>query len=161
MSEHKGWLSNFDKELIQTVFKLKVELENGKIVSKDFSVDLSIDYDLIEEHLAETPAMFAFLSSMLSEQKYACAKIERMIARRRAKIIENANEEALSAGLKMHKYILDELVEADDEILKHQSRLMLAQRSLGKLYGLVDAMRIKNDNLRTLAGFKKEEMRHS
>lgn len=157
----KKWINNFDEELRSTVFKLKVELPNGKVVSRDFSVDIDFDYDMLEEELTKTPAMFAFLSSLLSEQKFACAKIERSIARRRAKIIENANTTAQSSGLKLHKYVLDDLVEADDEILELQGRLMLAQRSLGKLYGFVDAMRIKNDNLRTLAGFKKEEMRHS
>jgi uncharacterized protein (DUF1778 family) len=161
MTARKGWLGEFEPELVETVFKLRVELPNGKIVTKDFSVDLEIDYDLLEEQLSETPAMFAFVSSMLSEQKYVCAKFERQIARRRAKIIQNANETAQADGMKLHKYVLDEIVEADDTILEYQSQLMLAQRSLGKLYGLVDSMRMKSEHLRSLAGFKRQEMRNS
>lgn len=155
----KGWLADFDQSLIETIFKLRVELPNGQVVTKDFSVDLDIDYDLLEEQLGETPAMFAFLSSMLSEQKYVCAKLERQIARRRAKIIQNANETAQTEGMKLYKHVLDEIVEADDDILTYQSQLMLAQRSLGKLYGLVDAMRMKSEHLRSLAGFKRQELR--
>lgn len=157
----KGWLADFEPELIETVFKLRVELPNGKVVTKDFSVDLDIDYDLLEEQLGEAPAIFAFLSSMLSEQKYVCAKLERQIARRRAKIVQNANETAQADGMKLHKYVLDEIVEADDTILEYQSQLMLAQRSLGKLYGLVDSMRMKSEHLRSLAGFKRQEMRNA
>jgi uncharacterized protein (DUF1778 family) len=161
MSKRKWISSNFDEELAQAVFKLKVELPNGKIVTKNFSADVVVDYDMLEEQLAETPAIYAFLSAVLSEQKHACAKLERLIARRRAIIVQNANETAKSEGMKLHKFILDEIVEADDKILELQSQLMLAQRTLGKLYGFVDAIRMKNDNLRTLAGFKKEELRNS
>ena len=161
MTKKTTWLDEFDKELIQTVFKLRVELPNGKLVTKDFSVDLEIDYDLLEEQLEQTPSMFAFLSSMLSEQKYVCAKFERQIARRRAKVIQHANETAQADGMKLHKYVLDEIVEADDLILEHQTKLMLAQRSLGKLYGLVDSMRMKSEHLRSLAGFKRQEMRNA
>ena len=53
----------------------------------------------------------------------------------------------------------DEIVEADDKILELQTFLMLAQRSLGKLYGFVDAIRMKSEHLRSLAGFKRQEMR--
>ncbi len=158
-AKQNSWVkSNFDEDLAAAVFKLKVELPNGKIVTRDFSVDLGIDYDMLEEQLAETPSIFAFLSSILSEQKYVCAKYERLIARRRAIIAQNAKETADAGGMKLHKYVLDEIVEADDKILELQSKLMIAQRTLGKLYGFVDSMRIKSDNLRSLAGFKRQEM---
>ena len=76
-TKQNSWVkSNFDEDLAAAVFKLKVELPNGKIVTRDFSVDLGIDYDMLEEQLAETPSIFAFLSSILSEQKYVCAKYD-------------------------------------------------------------------------------------
>ena len=161
MSKKKWISSNFDEDLTSAVFKLNVKLPNGKVVAKDFSADVLVDYDMLEEQLEETPAIYAFLSSVLSEQKHTCAKLERMIARRRAVVVQEANETAKAEGLKLHKFILDEIVEADDKILELQSQHMLALRTLSKLYCFVDAIRMKNDNLRTLAGFKKEEMRHS
>ena len=160
MSKPKTWTkNNFDDKLIGTVFKLRIELPNGQLVTKDFSVDVDIDYDMLEEQLAETPAIYAFLSSILSEQKCVCAKMERLIARRRSVVIQNTNELAKTEGLKLHKYALDDLVEADDKTLELQTQLMLAQRSLGKLYGFVDAIRMKSEHLRSLAGFKRQEMR--
>ena len=158
MSE-KWVKNNFEDLLADTVFKLRVQLPNGKVVNKDFSIDVEIDYDMLEEQLAETPVIYAFLSSVLSEQKCACAKLESMIARRRAKVVQHANETAKTEGLKLHKYILDDLVIADDQVLELQGKLMLAQRSLGKLYGFVDAIRMKSEHLRSLAGFKRQEMR--
>ena len=156
----KKWIkSNFDEAVSDTVFKLKVVLPDGQTVTKDFSVDVEIDYDMLEEQLADTPAIYAFLSSVLSEQKHVCAKLERSCARRRAIVIQKANETALTEGLKLHKYVLDDLAEADDVMLELQGKLMLAQRSLGKLYGFVDAIRMKSEHLRSLAGFKRQEMR--
>lgn len=155
----KQWLDSLDRDIVDTVFKIKIEMPDGKKIIRDFSIDLSIDYDLLEEQLINTPVMFAFISSILSDQKFTCAKLERQIARRKAKIIENAHNQALKDGIKLHKYVLDELVEVDDEILKWQSKLMLAQKVMGKLYGMLEAMRMKSEHLRSLAGFKRQEMR--
>lgn len=155
-----NWLSdNFTEELRGTVFKLKVELPNGQTVDRDFSIDMDIDYNMLEEQLAETPAQYALLSSILAEQRHTVAKLERLIARRRAVIAENANQAAKVEDIKLHKYVLDELVEADDKILELQGKLMLEQRTLSKMYGFVDALKMKSEHLRSLAGFKRQEMR--
>lgn len=155
------WIKNFDPDLAKTVFRLKVELPGGHVVDRDFSVDLDVNYEMLEEQLAETPSQYAFLSAVLAEQKHVVNKIERLVARRRAIVSQHANETAKTDGLKLHKFVLDEIVEADDKILELQGRLMLEQRTLSKLYGFVDAIRMKSDTLRTLAGFKKQEMRDS
>ena len=57
------------------------------------------------------------------------------------------------------KYVLDEIVEADDTMLALQSKLMIAERALSKLYGFVDSLKMKSEHLRSLAGFKRQEMR--
>lgn len=161
-SKKPNWiLDNFNKDLASAVFRLKVDLPNGKTVDRDFSIDMGIDYDMLEEQLAETPAQFAFLSAVLAEQRHVVNKLERLISRRRAVISQEANNTAKTEGMKLHKFVLDEIVEADDKILELQGRLMLEQRTLSKLYGFVDSIRIKSDALRTLAGFKKEELRKS
>jgi len=161
MTQPGGWVAhNVPKELINAIYKIRVDLQNGKIIERNFSTDLTIDYEILEEQLAETPAAFALWSSVLAEQRFVVAKLERLIARRRAKVCNNAREVA-EEGAKLHKYVLDEIVEGDDEILKLQGQLMIANRSLSKLYGIVDAMKMKSEHLRSLAGFKRQEMRNS
>jgi uncharacterized protein (DUF1778 family) len=161
MSRANWIIDNFNEDVTKAVFRLKIELPSGQSLERDFSIDMGIDYEMLEEELAETPSQHAFLSACLAEQKHAVAKLERLVARRRAVISQEANETAKKEGLKLHKFVLDEIVEADDKILELQGRLMLEQRTLSKLYGFVDSIRIKSDNLRTLAGFKKEELRRS
>ena len=157
----KDWVAhNIPEELAKTIYRVRVELQGGKVIERDFSADLTINYEMLEEQLAETPARFALWSSVLAEQRFVVAKFERLIARRRAKICDNARE-TVDDGARLHKYILDEIVEGDDEILKLQSQLMIANRSLSKLYGIVDALRMKSEHLRSLAGFKRQEMRDS
>lgn len=158
----KSWITkNIPEDIANALFKIRVELPNGKIVERNFSADVSPNYDMLEEQLIETPAIYAFWSSVLSEQKFAVAKLERLIARRRSIICDEALRTARDDGGRVTKYVLDEIVEADDSILELQTKLMIAQRSLSKLFGVVDSLRIKSEALRSLAGFKRQEMRDS
>jgi hypothetical protein len=163
MNSNDDWVvGDIPEELAKTIFRVRVDLPGRKLViERDFKADLKIDYDLLEEQLEQNPATFAFWSSVLAEQRFVVAKNERLLARRRAKVCEKAREIAGEDGAKLHKYILDEIVEGDDEILKLQTRLMMANRTLSKLFGIVDALRMKSEHLRSLAGFKRQEMRDS
>ncbi len=158
----QNWITkNIPEDIANAIFKIRIELPNGKIVERDFSADVSPNYDMLEEQLIETPAIYAFWSTVLSEQKFVVAKLERLIARRRSIICDEALRTARDDGGRVTKYVLDEIVEADDSILELQTKLMIAQRSLSKLYGVVDSLRIKSEALRSLAGFKRQEMRDS
>lgn len=158
----QNWITkNIPEDIANAIFKIRIELPNGKIVERDFSTDVSPNYDMLEEQLIETPAIYAFWSTVLSEQKFVVAKLERLIARRRSIICDEALRTARDDGGRVTKYVLDEIVEADDSILELQTKLMIAQRSLSKLFGVVDSLRIKSEALRSLAGFKRQEMRDS
>lgn len=158
----QNWITkNIPEDIANAIFKIRIELPNGKIVERDFSTDVSPNYDMLEEQLIETPAIYAFWSTILSEQKFVVAKLERLIARRRSIICDEALRTARDDGGRVTKYVLDEIVEADDSILELQTKLMIAQRSLSKLFGVVDSLRIKSEALRSLAGFKRQEMRDS
>jgi hypothetical protein len=156
-----SWVAEHVGKFAEAIFKLKVELPGGQIIERDFSFDFEPNYDLLEEQLAETPAQYAFISAILAEQKHLVNKLERQIIRRRAAIAENANETAKDEGMKLHKYVLDEIVEADDKILELQTKLMLALRTQSKLFGFSKSMEMKSEHLRSLAGFKRQEMRDS
>lgn len=150
---------NLTGDIADFIFRIKIPVPNQNPIERDFSADVNVDYEMLEEQLAEIPSQYAFWSTLLSEQKFTVAKIERMIARRRSAISENAIEVAKGQDSKLTKYMLDELVEADDKMLELQTQLVSAERTLSKLFGLVEAMKMKSDSLRSLAGFKKEEMR--
>lgn len=149
----------YDGEVVDYLVKIKIELPNGRTIEADFSEDMDIDYDLLENQLCDHPAKFAFWSAVLSEQKYVTSKLERMIAIRRAAICQKNLDTARDAGGKLTKYELDEMVECDKEFIRLNLQLLTEGRKLGKLYGIVDALRMKGEAMRSLAGFKRQELR--
>lgn len=148
-----------NKEISDTLFKLDFKLPNGKRVVGNFHPDTTIDYENLEEQLADTPSKYAFWSAILSEQKYKVAAVEKTIARRRAVLTDQMVTKGNSEGVKIHKYLLDELIEADEDMYKLSMKLIKEQRLLGKLWTAVNALQMKSEHLRSLAGFKKQEMR--
>lgn len=151
----------FDEEVAKVLFKLDFKLPNGQRVTGDFRPATKIDYDSLEEQLAETPSQFAWWSSLLAEQRTKVQTIEKQISRRRAKLTEQFFNNGQESGIRIHKYLIDELVEADDKMLTLNAKLIEANRIQSKLWAAVQALQMKSEHLRSLAGFKKQEMRDS
>jgi hypothetical protein len=111
--------------------------------------------------LQQTPQAFAFWAAVYSEQKAVVAKLERKAKRRRAIMYQTIIEETKKEQWpKVPEKIFKELVEKDEELLKIELSLTLANRTMGKLFNIVDAIKMKSDHLRSLAGFKREEQRN-
>lgn len=150
-----------DEDVAKILFKLDFKLPNGQRVTGNFQPATKIDYDSLEEQLAETPSQFAWWSSLLAEQRTKVQTIEKQISRRRAKLTEQFFNNGQKDGVRIHKYLIDELVEADDQMLKLDAKLIEANRVQSKLWAAVQALQMKSEHLRSLAGFKKQEMRDS
>lgn len=155
----KWFETHIDEDLANAIVKVRVRMPNDRILERDLRPDLAIDYDLLEHQLTETPSIFVFWSSALAEQRRHSSSLERMIQRRRAKICESIIEDSKKEKYKVTQYMLEELVELDDDYLKLNAELVLAKRTESKLWAIVRAIEMKSDNLRTLAGFKKQEMK--
>ena len=145
-------------EAINSVFRLKIKI-NDKEIQQDVSTDVEINYDLLEEQLTETPSKFAFWSMILADQKFKLQTIEKRITRRKSKLLTDYFDQAQQNGYKVTKYMADEFVEADDELLRLESLHIIELRLYNKLWGVVDSLKMKSEHLRSLAGFKKQEMR--
>jgi len=154
------WLQeNVTDDLANLLFKIRVELPNENVVEKDIKPDVMIDYDILEEQLAETPAIFAFWSSIFSELKLEVARLNQQLIRRQAKIYDAVKREAQKNETKFAKYELEEIVELDDKIMELRGKLMIAERNVSKVYAIIESIKMKSEHLRSLAGFKKQEMR--
>ena len=53
------------------------------------------------------------------------------------------------------------LLQSDQRIVDLESKLIIANRTLSKMFAIVDAIKMKSEHLRSLAGFKKQELRDS
>lgn len=152
---------NISEEIGAKIIRLKVWLDDDNAVERDFRPDLIIDYEKLEEAMQTAPQAYAFWAMVYSEAKSEVAKLELMSKRRRAAIIDMLMGEAKKEGsLRIPEKIVRELAEKDEKLVLTESKLVIANRTAGKLFHIVEAMKMKAEMLRSLAGFKREELRN-
>jgi hypothetical protein len=150
------------EDIANRIIKIKVDLGGGRIVEEDFRPHLVFDYETLEEEMETTPQMFAYWAMVYSESKAEVAKLDRIAKRRRAQITDTILQEAKEGNMpKVSREVFKDLVEKDPELLAIEAKLILANRTMGKLWNIVDAMKMKAEMLRSLAGFKRQEMQSS
>ena len=155
MSGSQWYDDKIEKDISDTIIRLSVSLGKDKVVNRDFRADVAIDYDMLEKELEDMPARFSFWASVLAEQRAEVSKFDRMIKVRRAAIVH----ELLEGDASIPKWKVDDLIEVDPNLIKLETRLIIAKRTESKLFAIVDALRMKSEHLRSLAGFKRQEMR--
>ena len=159
------WFDEYVPEEVanSTLFKFEVttgrdQAGNDQKISVDMRADLDVDYHLVQDQLEDTPSEFAYWAAIFSELKMQVAKIERMVKTRRARLIDEAMKNASAAQVKMTDKQTQAIIEADADLNKLELRLMLANKHAGKMYYMIEAIKMKSDNLRSLAGFARQEM---
>ena len=168
--ENRDWvLANVPRELINSsLFKFNVKLQvverlddNNKPIYKTITVDMlsniDIDYETLEESICNIPAQFAFWSAVYSEVRLGVAIAERKLKVRRAEATKAVLEEAKKSNVKLTVDQLKSIVEADELLNKAEVSYSEIQMKAGKLYNMVEAIKMKAELTRTLAGFKKLE----
>lgn len=159
--KNKWFEDNIPEEIAKAIIRVDVTLPNKTKIKRDFRPDVAIDYDGLEKQLEETPSSFAFWSAVLAEQRAVVAIVEQKRKARKAALTQELLEKARMEGIKIAQWQVDNVVEVDDMLIGHEAELILANRSQSKLFAVVDAIRMKSDNLRSLAGFKREELKEA
>ena len=161
------WFSTYIPEEISdsSLFRFKVCIGQkpdgtNNVIEVDMRADLDIDYGAIQMQLEDVPSEFAYWSAIYSEVKLQTGVLERKIKARRGILANKLMQEATSNGLKITDKQIQTLIEGDEELNKLEARLLLMKKHEGKMYFMIEALRMKADNLRSLAGFAKIEMGH-
>lgn len=154
-----------------TLFKFNVKLqvketgEDGKLRNKILTVDLlpdlDLDYEILEDQIQDIPAQYAFWSTVFSEVKMGVAVAERQYKMRLGEAMEEITEKFSKNGLKPTAEVIKRIVEKDAELVRADLELQKAQMKAGKLYHMLEALKLKAELARTLSGFKKNEGLHS
>ncbi len=160
---NNDWFNqNISEDIAKALIKVEVKMPSGDIIDKDFKPDILIDYDRLEEQLQDLPAIYAFWSMVLAEQKAVVAKLERSIKRRRGLIVEEIRKACKDEGTsRPPAHEMKELIEADDKLHTLESALIINNKTASKLYAIVGTIRMKSDHLRSLSGFKRFELENS
>lgn len=143
-----------------SIFKFSVKL-NNQTIDVNITADTSVDYDAIQTELEDIPSQFIFYAALYSELKQYVTVLERRIKVTRGRIVQTLMDEANKEGVRITDKQLTTLVEADDNLNKLESVLSHYQKHTGKLYFMVEALKMKAECMRSLAGFSKIDYQQS
>jgi hypothetical protein len=149
---------NISEDLANQLIRIKITID-GQLVERDIRPDVIINYELLEQQLEETPSMFIFWSLLLAEAKKAVATLERVIDIRKGQVTKELLDAANKDGVKTRASDVELLLKTDESLIELESKLLIANRTQSKMFAIVDAIRMKSEHLRSLAGFKKQELR--
>lgn len=136
-----------------------------KAVQRELKVDmaptLDLDYDLLEEQMQEWPAQYAYWAAAYSEARCQVAVFERQLKATRGVLIKQMKDEAKEKELRLSVEQVKSVVEADDEVKRNDMQLAHSQMVCGKLFHMMEALKMKAELGRSLAGFKRQELEKS
>lgn len=152
------WFQSYISEEISdsSLFRFDI-IVNDKKVSVDMRADLGIDYTAIQQQLEDTPSEFAYWAAIYSELKAGVSVLERKVKARRGIIAGLLIESAGQSNVKITDKQLATAIEGDEDLNRLEKLLVTMQKHCGKMYFMVEAIRMKSDNLRSLAGFARIE----
>lgn len=140
------------KEMICTV-KINVQ---GKEREFHLHEDLTINYETAEFELDSVPQIYQLWGMIHSEVKEQVNILDKKMRRRKGKLVGDI---LATEGKGLRRNDIEDMVECDDELLKMEAEYIKMQKINGKLYYTMESLRMKNDNMRSLLSWKKQECR--
>lgn len=140
--------------------EVEVKREHQNI-TVDLLPDLDLDYNDLEEQMQDIPAQYAFWSSVYSEARLKVAIEERRLKATRGRLIETTQRRAAQENIRLTNDQVKIVVESEQGMMEADMRLQNAQMQCGKLYHMLEALKMKSELARSLAGFKRQEQDRS
>ena len=140
-----------------TLFKFKLKF-GDKEIELDMMANIAIDYaDMIGE-LSKAPSEFAYWAAIYCEVKHRVSVTEKAIRCRRARVVDDIIKKTIENNYKVTDKQLQALVDNDEKLVELEAKYLIDSKNASKLYYVVEAMKMKADNMRSLSGFAKLEM---
>lgn len=159
-----GWISkNIDLEVANYLFNIRLDClpERVGVYQRDVRPDLQIDFEMLEEQLQESPEMVAFWDQLLAEQKSKVASLLRKKEVLRGFITRKIFDESKRNDVKIRREDLKDIINADEMMVTLESQIIRETRKEDKVKAVVKCLQMKVENLRSLAGFKREEKKQA
>ncbi len=155
-SKLSTWMAeNLPTEVLNgTLFKFTIAVGSNKI-QVDLTADVVINYSNIQEELENSPSVFTYWAAVYSELRMELALTERRVKARRGLLIDTMLKEAKNEGTRITDRQVQAIVEGDKVLNEFEIKMILLNKHVGKLNFMLEALRMKTDNLRSLSGFAK------
>ena len=155
-------LFRFLVKLQATEYDAEQEKHVRKTVEVDIIPDLDVDMEILEHQMADLPSQYAFWSAVYSEVRLGVAVAERKLKARKAQVTKLvADEFRREVGKTPPADVLKTVVEADPRLNEAEMNFQHAQMQAGKLYHMLEALKMKAELSRSLLGLKKQERDNS
>jgi hypothetical protein len=151
------WESEIEDDLAEVLIEFNIVLNNKKL-HRDWRKDCDISYENLEDDLETVPSILAFWSAVLAEARKKLRTLELKVDIKKAKIMRRIKP---PEGVKLTVADKESIIMVDAEYGELLARKIELEATVSKLFGIVDAIKTKADNLRSLAGFKRAELNNS
>jgi len=165
--EYSDWIdANVPEELISSsLFRFDVTLrvpdqndpKKLKKITIDILSDLDVNMDILEEQMQNIPSQYAYWAAIYSELRVAVAVAERNLKVRKGKATDEVARTAKEAGTKITAEQMRHIVEVNPGLVEADLRLANAHMLAGKVYHMMEAIKMKHEVCRSLIGIKKAE----
>lgn len=141
-----------DTKQFMTILKVEV---NGKTNKFSIEEDLEINYDDIEGELERLPNNYFMWAMVYSEAKEQKEVISKKIEKRKGILYEAIQKEGYK---NLRRSDIDDLMAGDKMLEELNVKLIMKNKQCQKLWYVLESLKMKNENMRSLAGFKRQEM---
>jgi len=156
---------NLPEELLGTgLFAFKVNLRvkdpnTGlpRVIALDMLPDLMCDREMIEFQMEDIPAAYAFWSAVYSELRMNVSVLERAVKIRKGQAVKEVQESAREENIRFTGDQVKIVMEADPELGKLDQGLAKVQMHTGKVYHMMEALKMKAELARSLLATKRQE----
>jgi len=165
--EYSDWIeANVPVELINSsLFRFEVSLripdpENPKKSKKilvDILSDLDVNMDILEEQMQNLPSQYAYWAAVYSELRVAVAVAERNLKVRKGKATDETTQRVKESGTKITADQVRQIIEVNPALVEADLKLANAHMLAGKIYHMMEAVKMKHEVCRSLIGIKKAE----
>ena len=151
------WKKNVDEDIAEALVAFKLKL-NGREVIRDWREDVKIDEDTIQDDLEDIPSILSFWSAALAEAKKKLRTVEYKLDIQKSKIIREIKP---PEGVKLTVADKESIINLDKQFAALMIEKIDLECLVSKLFGVVESLRIKSENLRSLMAFRRAEMMNS
>jgi len=143
------------------LFIFKIRLQNGTVCEVNLTQDIDINFEILEDQHERIPAQYIYWAAIYSELRSAVAVLELKIKSRRHSLVRRTLEEFKTKNTKLTDKQLNAIVDGEPGMVKNEAELTILQKNCGKVYHMVEAIRLRSEHSRSLAGFKRQEREQS
>lgn len=162
MANPKWFNENVPDEIADSeIFQFNIAVNDQQVIKVDMKSDIGVEYHNIQSQLEDVPSTMVYWAAMYSELKEQVTILDRKIRARRGKLTAALLKKFQDDKIRLTDKQLQCLVDGDSKINELEEELSLMQKNTGKMYYMIEAIRMKAEVLRSLSGFARFELEHS